>query len=218
MIDTERWLESFIPLLVKSFDARLIFVGLQGSYTRGEATETSDLDIVTILSEVNIGDLSVYRQLIRTMPHAEKACGFISGQELLQSWPSHDLFQFKMETIPYYGTLDGTLPQVTDDDIRENVRISAANLYHTASHSYNYASEDSYSDKLQAMYKMLRFAIQSFHYLQTGEYCKTKQELYNASDDSVRPLIFPESRSHQQMFEGIIQWSASTLKKLKPLS
>ena len=40
------------------FGERLWFVGLQGSYGRGEATDTSDIDVVSLfLDTLNIDDL-----------------------------------------------------------------------------------------------------------------------------------------------------------------
>lgn len=51
--------------LNKSFRDRVWFVGLQGSYGRGEATETSDIDIVVILDELLllIDDVAVNRAI-----------------------------------------------------------------------------------------------------------------------------------------------------------
>ncbi|MBQ4547215.1 MAG: nucleotidyltransferase domain-containing protein, partial [Oscillospiraceae bacterium] len=51
MIDITAWMNDFLLKLNKIFANRVWFVGLQGSYGRGEATETSDIDIVVILDE-----------------------------------------------------------------------------------------------------------------------------------------------------------------------
>ena len=48
MIDITAWMEDFLQALNETFATRVWFVGLQGSYGRGEATETSDIDGVTI--------------------------------------------------------------------------------------------------------------------------------------------------------------------------
>ena len=42
MIDINIWMQNFLQTLNKTFANRVWFVGLQGSYARGEATETSD--------------------------------------------------------------------------------------------------------------------------------------------------------------------------------
>ena len=49
MLDLESWLERFTQALRKTFGERVWFAGLQGSYARGEATESSDIDPVVIL-------------------------------------------------------------------------------------------------------------------------------------------------------------------------
>ena len=57
MIDIANWLHSFQGKLLEVFDTRVWFVGLQGSYGRGETTETSDLDVVVILDELSAMDI-----------------------------------------------------------------------------------------------------------------------------------------------------------------
>ena len=42
MIDIKTWMDNFTEKLVITFGNRVWFIGLQGSYGRGEATETSD--------------------------------------------------------------------------------------------------------------------------------------------------------------------------------
>ena len=49
MIDIKSWLDEFLKALSDTFAERICFVGLQGSYGRGEATENSDIDVVVIL-------------------------------------------------------------------------------------------------------------------------------------------------------------------------
>ena len=41
MIDITAWMKSFLQTLNETFADRVWFVGLQGSYGRGEATETN---------------------------------------------------------------------------------------------------------------------------------------------------------------------------------
>ncbi len=48
MIDIKTWLTQFLNELKTVFSERIWFVGLQGIYGRGEATETSDIDKVLI--------------------------------------------------------------------------------------------------------------------------------------------------------------------------
>ena len=46
MINITTWLDGFLKALHDTFGNRVWFVGLQGSHGRGEATETSDIDVV----------------------------------------------------------------------------------------------------------------------------------------------------------------------------
>ena len=52
----EVWLQDFTKKLFDQFNSRIKFVGLQGSYKRGEATENSDVDIVIILDRLTFED------------------------------------------------------------------------------------------------------------------------------------------------------------------
>lgn len=49
MIDLSSWMNLFLQALNERFGARAWFVGLQGSYGRGEATEKSDIGDTSIL-------------------------------------------------------------------------------------------------------------------------------------------------------------------------
>jgi predicted nucleotidyltransferase len=84
MIDVNAWMEQFLQALHKTFSGRIWFVGLQGSYARGEATEHSDIDTVLILDELNPQDIQSYHAMLDSLPHRELVCGFLSGKtELL---------------------------------------------------------------------------------------------------------------------------------------
>ena len=44
------------------------FVGLQGSFARGEATETRDVDPVVILDELSASDIQAYNAMLDVLP------------------------------------------------------------------------------------------------------------------------------------------------------
>ena len=69
MIDITTWVEQFLRALDVQFAGRTWFVGLQGSYGRGEATETSDIDLVVILDELTAADIPTYNAMLDTLPH-----------------------------------------------------------------------------------------------------------------------------------------------------
>ena len=51
MIEISGWMDKFVTVLEERFGDRAWFVGLQGSYGRGEATETSDIEIQRIIRD-----------------------------------------------------------------------------------------------------------------------------------------------------------------------
>ena len=78
MIDINAWINTFLQKLNDTFDKRIWFVGLQGSYAREEATENSDIDIVVILDELSESDIITYNSMLDSLPYREKICGFLS--------------------------------------------------------------------------------------------------------------------------------------------
>lgn len=130
MIEPQKWVAEALAGLQKEFGSRLLYLGLQGSYRRGEATESSDIDLVTLLDEVSLDDLDAYRGVVRSLPEGDKACGFICGAGEFAHWPRHELFPFKMDTTDYYGRLDDFMPPISRDDIVAGARISASGLIH----------------------------------------------------------------------------------------
>ena len=94
MVDITTWMNDFLQNLNHTFENRVWFVGLQGSYGRGEATETSDIDVVVILDELSAMDIQTYNKMLDTLPHRELICGFLSGKDDIMNWESSDLFQF----------------------------------------------------------------------------------------------------------------------------
>ena len=109
MIDIDNWMKLYLDALNQTFDNRIWFVGLQGSYGRGEATETSDIDLVVILDELTIADVRNYNKMLDTMPHRELICGFLSGKREIFHWEPSDLFQFCYDTTPIMGSLGEVL-------------------------------------------------------------------------------------------------------------
>ena len=109
MIDITSWMQSFLQSLTDTFSHRVWFVGLQGSYGRGEATEASDIDIVVILDELTALDIQKYNAMLDALPNRELICGFLSGKNELMKWEPSDLFQFYYDTTPIKGSLDELL-------------------------------------------------------------------------------------------------------------
>ena len=82
----DNYLGKLISRCKESFGDRLVYVGLQGSYLRGEATENSDIDVMIVLDGFSVEDMKTYRDILKEIGWYEKSCGFICGREDLANW------------------------------------------------------------------------------------------------------------------------------------
>ena len=178
MVDIKSWLEEFLQKLNETFKSRVWFVGLQGSYGRGEATETSDIDVVVILNEFTVSDIQAYNQLLDTLPHRELICGFVSGKDEIMNWEPADLFQFYNDTTPIKGSLDELLPKIDNVAVDRAIKIGACNIYHGCVHNMLHTKND---DILKGLYKAASFVVQAIVFKQTGGYIKHQNQLLQAA-------------------------------------
>ena len=220
--DIEKWMKEYLDELKSLFGFRLFFVGLQGSYGRGEATDSSDIDVVVILNYVTSEDLKAYSAMLETLPNREKVCGFISGQQELMNWERSDLFQFYHDTTPILGSIDYLLLIISKEDICRAIRIGACNIYHMSGHNLVHEKD---TEILKALYKTSAFTIQAVYYDQTGTYIKQKTSLL--------PLLQPQEREilnsgitlkkqpnisqaeFERLSELLFNWSAELINKYK---
>lgn len=186
MMDITLWMETFLQKLQALFGERLFFVGLQGSYARQEATETSDIDVVVILDALHPDDLLRYRDMLDTLPNRELVCGFVSGKQELLDWAASDLFQFYFDTLPILGSLDCLLERIDDAAVAQAIHLAACNLYHACVH--NLVHEQS-EELLQALYKSAVFTVQALHYRRTGIHIRKHNDLLQAVQEPEREIV-----------------------------
>ena len=179
MIDIKTWIKEFTNKAEQTFVNRVWFIGLQGSYGRGEATDKSDIDVVLILDEANINDLKTYREMLDTLPNRELICGFISGKNELLNWEKSDLFQFYYDTTPIKGSLEALLEKIDKGAVRRAIHAGACNIYHGCAHNFVHEKSE---DILRALYKSAIFVIQAVWFYETGKYIKAHSELQAAID------------------------------------
>ena len=96
MFQPDSYISSLIVLLKEAFQDRLLYVGLQGSYLRGEARETSDIDLMVVIDGLTPSDLDAYRGIIGSLPHPELSCGFLCGKADLACWNPLEINVFCM--------------------------------------------------------------------------------------------------------------------------
>ena len=186
MIDITTWLDGFLKALHDTFGNRVWFVGLQGSYGRGEATETSDIDVVVILDELSASDIHKYNTILDTLPHRELICGFVSGKNELLNWEPSDLFQFYYDTTPIKGSLDELLTVVDAAAIDSAIKIGACNVYHGCVHNMLHEKSD---DILRGLYKSASFVVQAIAFKQTGKYIKYQKDLLGVVSADEQKII-----------------------------
>lgn len=187
----EHWLKNYTETVKETFGSRIYFIGLQGSYGRGEATEDSDIDTVLILDKITAEDLSVYGKILDKMPYREKTCGFISGKAELFAWEKSELFQFINDTTPIYGTLENLLSDISKEDIESAVKTGACGIYHGTAH--NLIHEKSI-DILKSLYKSAMFTLRVIVYLEKGVFIRKQKDLPKYLSDKNR--LITENRQY----------------------
>ena len=186
MIELDPWLERFTRILRETFGGRVWFAGLQGSYARGEATDSSDIDLVVVLDALTAEDIASCDAMLDSLDHRELVCGFLSGKEELLHWEPSELFQFCKDTIPLIGSLDEVLAQVRLRDIERAVRSGACGIYHACVHNMLCEKDEGI---LRGLYKTATFTIRAAAYLRTGEYCGSLDELLPYADAADREIV-----------------------------
>lgn len=174
MIQINEWMDIFLSELNDTFANRIWFVGLQGSYGRGEATEASDIDVVVILDELSALDIERYNAMLNRLPNRELVCGFLSGKGELLRWEPSDLFQFFHDTTPILGSLDELVPLVQDSDVDRAIKIGACNIYHGCVHNMLHEKSE---EILKGLYKSATFVVQAIAFKQNGEFIRYQNDL-----------------------------------------
>ena len=186
MIELEPWLGCFTRILRETFGERVWFAGLQGSYARGEATESSDIDLVVILDTLTAEDIAAYDAMLDPLDHRELVCGFLSGKDELLHWEPSELFRFCRDTKPVIGSLDEVLAVVGPGDIDRAIRIGACGVYHACVHNMLCEKDEGI---LRGLYKTATFTICAAAFRRTGKYCSRMDELLHFLDATDKEIV-----------------------------
>ena len=186
MIDITEWMQNFMQTLHETFANRVWFVGLQGSYGRGEATKTSDIDIVVILDELSAMDIQTYNNMLDTMSHRELICGFLSGKKEIMNWEPSDLLQFCNDTTPIKGSLDEVMAVIDESAVKRAIKIGTCNIYHGCVHNMLHEKNE---DILRGLYKSASFVAQAIAFKQTGHYISHQKELLQVVSSDERVIV-----------------------------
>ena len=221
MVDIEKYMSRLISLLQNQFGERLLYVGLQGSYLRGEATECSDIDIMVVVDLLSVSDLDAYRTIIASMDYFDRSCGFISSKEDLLHWNHLEMCNLLHSTKDYFGKLCDLIPEYTREDIRTFVKLSINNLYHEICHRYIHGNKENNVAALPGTYKGVFFILQNYYYLKSGEFISRKAELLKKLDGKDRDVLVRcidlgsgDAFDFEETFALLFSWCQETLSKL----
>lgn len=221
MVNIESYISRLTELLKAQFGTRLLYVGLQGSYLRGEATEDSDIDIMVILDQLYVADLDSYRGLIQSLERYDKSCGFICGKKDLENWNPLEIRNLLGSTKDYFGRLGDFVPVYTKEDLRNFVKMSLNNLYHELCHRYIHADRAANEAALPFTYKGVFFILQNLHCLRTDSFMGTRAALLEALEGEDRAILDRaiamkngESFAFDDSYALIFNWCRDTLQSV----
>lgn len=218
MFELNEYLDQLITECKNVFRDRLLYVGLQGSYLRGEANENSDIDIMIILDRLSVADMDQYRDILEKIGYSEKSCGFICGKEELACWTPLEVCQLRYTTKDLYGSLSDYLPDAVREDEINYVKVSLGNLYHELCHRYIHADREKNVRNFRGTCKGLFFLIQNMHYLESGEFVTTKKALKEKVTENDREMLgmaeMGDDFHFEKAFSAVFEWCREAFPRI----
>ena len=221
MFDLDSYLNNLISSCRTAFGNRLLYVGLQGSWLRGEAHENSDIDVMVILDRFSVQDMDRYREILKKIGFYERSCGFICGRDELHCWNPLEVCQLRHTTKDLLGVLTDYLPSATQEDEVNFVKLSLGNLYHELCHRYIHADRERIVAAFRGACKGVFFLMQNLHYLETGYFILTEKELKEAVSAEDRRVLelaeLPDIFDFDQAFSVLFAWCQRAFVRVEKL-
>ena len=221
MFDLDKYLADMIMNCRSAFGERLLYVGLQGSWLRGEAHENSDIDVMVILDRFSVRDMDTYRGILKEIGSYEKSCGFICGKNEMKRWNPLEVCQLRHTTKDLVGVLSDYLPPATREDEINYVNLSLGNLYHELCHHYIHEDREKNAAKLRSTCKGVFFLIQNMHFLESSHFILTKTGLKEAVSSEDRRVLeleeLPDVYDFDQAFSSLFAWCQSAFARIERL-
>ena len=221
MFDLDKYLADLILNCRSAFGERLLYVGLQGSWLRGEAHENSDIDVMVILDRFSVRDMDTYRGILKEIGSYEKSCGFICGKNEMKRWNPLEVYQLRHTTKDLVGVLSDYLPPATREDEINYVNLSLGNLYHELCHHYIHEDREKNAAKLRSTCKGVFFLIQNMHFLESSHFILTKTGLKEAVSSEDRRVLeleeLPDVYDFDQAFSSLFAWCQSAFARIERL-
>ena len=222
MFDLDDYLRALILDCRSAFGDRLRYIGLQGSYLRGEVHENSDIDVMVILNRFSVRDMDAYRRILREIGFYERSCGFICGREEMARWNPLEVCQLRHTTKDLFGVLTDYLPSATWEDEVNYVKLSFGNLYHELCHRYIHRDREPNVTAFRGTCKGVFFLMQNLHYLESGRFVLTKKELKEAVSEEDRRVLelaeLPDGFDFDQTFSALFAWCQSAFPRVEKLA
>ena len=219
--DMEVYLQKLLAACQQAFGADLLYMGLQGSWRRGEATEHSDIDVVVVLETFGTEQMRTYRRILEQVGFEERSCGFICGRRELQNWNRLELCQLQNETQDYYGSLAPLLPVYSRDDVRVYLLFSLNAFYHELCHRYIHACPEENEAAMPFYAKTVFYMLQNLYWLRDGVYYQNRKELaaHLRGEDQQLFNIMEKTRQGEPFpleptFEALFIWCQGLLQRL----
>ena len=177
LTDIKDYTERLTDELKTKFGDRLLYVGLQGSYLRSEATPESDIDIMLVLDEIHAKDLSVYRGILEELGEYDRACGFVCGRDELLNWFPEEICHVLHTTGDIYGKLNEIVPEYSKKDVADYIKMSVGNLYHMLCHRRIHSEMEKNVYKLPLAQRDIFFILQNLYYLEENNFIMKKTDV-----------------------------------------
>ncbi len=221
MFDLDKYLADLIMNCRSAFGGRLLYMGLQGSWLRGEAHENSDIDIMVILDGFSVRDMDTYREILKEIGFYEKSCGFICGKDEMKRWNPLEVGQLRHTTKDLVGVLTDYLPNAAREDEINYVKLSLGNLYHELCHRYIHANRDRNTAKFRGTCKSVFYLIQNLHFLESGRFILSRMALKEAVTEEDRIVLelaeLPDEYDFDQAFSFLFAWCQGAFVRIEGL-
>ena len=218
MLDVGEYLQKLIGACKYAFGDRLVYVGLQGSFMRNEATDKSDIDVMIVLDGFSVADMDEYRDILKNIGDYEKSCGFICGKDEMIRWNPLEVCQLRHTTKDLFGELKDFLPPATREDEINYVKLSLGNLYHELCHRYIHADRKKSIAAFRGTCKGMFFLIQNIHFLESGSFAVTKRDLKEQVSEEDRTILemaeLPDDFDYDMAFRLVFNWCQSAFDRV----
>ena len=221
MFDLDKYLADLILNCRSAFGERLLYMGLQGNWLRGEAHENSDINIMVILDRFSVRDMDTYRDILEEIGFYDRSCGFTCGKDEMKRWNPLEVCQLRYTTKDLVGVLTDYLPPATREDEINYVKLSLGNLHHELCHRYIHADRDKNTAKFRGTCKSVFYLIQNLHFLESGRFILSKKDLKEAVTEEDRIVLemaeLPDGYDFDQAFSFLFAWCQKAFARIERL-